>query len=1197
MASSPANRRDKRPEAHRLAAEGDIDGLVRLVEEKGFEEVVGTTDLRGLTVLHVAADAGHLDVLQHFVVNHPSRKKLADTLNGRDRSGWSPLITACAAGHLKVIEFLLLNQSCDAQLRASDDATALHYLVRHFPHDSEAKKVSKYVAMANKLVQKGVAADGRNSRGESALHKAALAGRPSAIRWLLDSKDFHIDINSVTKNGDSALHLAASTGQVDTVKTLLQMGIDAGIASKSNGTALDVAKMVKNPELVSLLENVQLYQQAQHQQRNLMAELQGAMIRTKAPASQLVTPGLLRSSGSGVMRRPTHSPESSPVSSSPLARSDSFSSVASSLAGSGGGVAIRRVESSAADLSRHNDEGVEEWERDGKAAKSKKQRSEDDEEVRERVQRTRSEASLVGGGENSGGEGLSSPSSRTSARNAVPVSHRMAKKNDLEGLVKDIDERGLWKVLGELDRRGKSLMHVAVEAGAMDVVQHLIDNYPDVSLNLKDRDGWTVLHVACAAVGTSHKNLATVQYLVETRRCDVKCRSRDGSTPLHYLVKNFYDGDNSKMYKKYCKAGNLLLEKGCELLDRNDKGETPLHSAALAGRVLAIKWLITKCRVDINLTTKTGETSLHLATQARRKSAIKELLRYGINPALRGPNGTALDIAKLLRETELVDILEEWAAHPELYSAAPDDAADPDGVKQRKHSRTMMKKRGTIIKEKEKERSRERISQEKQLLSKSAEEPSDLLSRDRIGAAPLSPPVSRPERVTLSKSMGEATGTKLMRSATKTREMPEAHRLVKAGDAEGLARLVQEQGRAAVLRTLDWRGQSVLHIAIDQNNRALTQRLIDFYPDDQLEADLNLRDNNGWSPVHVAAASGNVEMLLHLLSSNRFDVTAVSSDGSTPLHYFIRSFPDGPSSPAVGSTGAPAADGDAGATNPVDRFSFAVRQLIMKGVDIRAANKNGETVLHRASLSGKAAALRWLALEEKWAIDINATTNYGDSALHLAARVGSVEAVRALLELGIDDSLPSQHGTALDVARRANHKEVVRLLEEWTHEAPSPRMRRLTLSDVGGMVDHIFQSAYTEASKPADGHAGDNDANDGDDNDDNDDESSSSDLSSMSAIGSEASSLKSSQNGTSNPPSLNSSASCLDHSTLIESIVASLSASRGAAAGGGFGGKASASSLKSSQSDYSNPPSLTSSASHVDASSAIDSLMASIFDN
>jgi hypothetical protein len=40
---------------------------VRLVEEKGFEEVLSATDPRGLTVLHVAADAGHLDVLQHFV--------------------------------------------------------------------------------------------------------------------------------------------------------------------------------------------------------------------------------------------------------------------------------------------------------------------------------------------------------------------------------------------------------------------------------------------------------------------------------------------------------------------------------------------------------------------------------------------------------------------------------------------------------------------------------------------------------------------------------------------------------------------------------------------------------------------------------------------------------------------------------------------------------------------------------------------------------------------------------------------------------------------------------------------------------------------------------------------------------------------------------------------------------------------------
>jgi hypothetical protein len=37
MASSPANRRDKRPEAHRLAAEGDIDGSFSFSSPLGTE--------------------------------------------------------------------------------------------------------------------------------------------------------------------------------------------------------------------------------------------------------------------------------------------------------------------------------------------------------------------------------------------------------------------------------------------------------------------------------------------------------------------------------------------------------------------------------------------------------------------------------------------------------------------------------------------------------------------------------------------------------------------------------------------------------------------------------------------------------------------------------------------------------------------------------------------------------------------------------------------------------------------------------------------------------------------------------------------------------------------------------------------------------------------------------------------------------
>jgi len=36
--------------------------------------------------------------------------------------------------------------------------------------------------------------------------------------------------------------------------------------------------------------------------------------------------------------------------------------------------------------------------------------------------------------------------------------------------------------------------------------------------------------------------------------------------------------------------------------------------------------------------------------------------------------------------------------------------------------------------------------------------------------------------------------------------------------------------------------------------------------------------------------------------------------------------------------------------------------------------------------------------------------------------VGAIDTVRTLLDLGIDTSLKSQHGTALDVAKRAKHR-------------------------------------------------------------------------------------------------------------------------------------------------------------------------------
>lgn len=77
----------------------------------------------------------------------------------------------------------------------------------------------------------------------------------------------------MSRTGDTALHLAASTGQVEAIRLLLRSSIDASIAGK-NGTALDVAKMVKNSEVISALQGANTRMKALSNQRSLMAELQ-----------------------------------------------------------------------------------------------------------------------------------------------------------------------------------------------------------------------------------------------------------------------------------------------------------------------------------------------------------------------------------------------------------------------------------------------------------------------------------------------------------------------------------------------------------------------------------------------------------------------------------------------------------------------------------------------------------------------------------------------------------------------------------------------------------------------------------------------------------------------------------------------------------------------------------------------------------
>lgn len=163
--------------------------------------------------------------------------------------------------------------------------------------------------------------------------------------------------------------------------------------------------------------------------------------------------------------------------------------------------------------------------------------------------------------------------------------------------------------------------------------------------------------------------------------------------------------------------------------------------------------------------------------------------------------------------------------------------------------------------------------------------------------------------------------------------------------------------------------------------------LSQFYTLLQAGADVNAHDQMGSTPLMAASFAGNVEMVEALLA-HRARVNDKNIDGRTALHYAAEC-PD---------------------------TSDVIPVLLKAGADINA--KLGSTARHLG----------------------------GASPLIVAAAMGNVPAVKLLLDAGADQNvLTWDRMTALDVARhppilaRPGHAEVIRLLEQASHEAANQK--------------------------------------------------------------------------------------------------------------------------------------------------------------
>lgn len=147
-------------------------------------------------------------------------------------------------------------------------------------------------------------------------------------------------------------------------------------------------------------------------------------------------------------------------------------------------------------------------------------------------------------------------------------------------------------------------------------------------------------------------------------------------------------------------------------------------------------------------------------------------------------------------------------------------------------------------------------------------------------------------------------------------------------------------------------------------------------------ADIDCIDEDGWSPLMIAASSNNIEKSSILIQNNA-NLNIQNSFGNTALHYAVSK-----------------------------NYTPIVKLLIDAGA-LLLKNEVGQTPVHRAAVRGWLDALILLGKES-----INVTDNQGNTALHLTAEESEIGAMEYLIEIGADKSIRNRDGKlAVDLVK------------------------------------------------------------------------------------------------------------------------------------------------------------------------------------
>ncbi|XP_053514092.1 ankyrin-2 isoform X13 [Artibeus jamaicensis] len=285
-----------------------------------------------------------------------------------------------------------------------------------------------------------------------------------------------------------------------------------------------------------------------------------------------------------------------------------------------------------------------------------------------------------------------------------------------------------------------------------------------------------------------------------------------------------------------------------------------------------------------------------------------------------------------------------------------------------------------------------------------------------------------PLAVALQQGHDQAVAVLLENDTKGKVRLPALHIAARKDDTKSAALLLQNdhnadvQSKMMVNRTTE-SGFTPLHIAAHYGNVNVATLLLN------RGAAVDFTARNGITPLHVASKRGNTNMVKLLLDRGG-QIDAKTRDGLTPLHCAARSG-HGQAVELLLERGAPLLARTKNGLSPLHMAAQGdhvdcVKHLLQHKAPVDDVTLDYLTALHVAAHCGHYRVTK-LLLDKR--ANPNARALRGETALHMAARAGQVEVVRCLLRNGaLVDARAREEQTPLHIASRLGKTELVQLL-------------------------------------------------------------------------------------------------------------------------------------------------------------------------